>query len=471
LIFFLFCVTCVFGVDTYQNPIVDTDAPDPGVLLYDGLWYMVTTGCSGSNCYSIRRSKDLAHWDDVGYVFSSSTKPSWATGDFWAPELHVVNGHLNCYFSARHSNGHLTVGGATASSPEGPFKPFPNPIVENDLGAIDVSVAYEEGTNKSYLIWKVDGNAYGKPTPIYIAELNDDGSAISGTPKELIRNDQNWENDLVEGPWIIYHKPYYYLFYSGNGYSSSRYAVGVARSKNVNGPYEKAATPVLSQIADQAPSHLFAGPGHCSVVHVPTTGADVMIYHSWYSGKIGQSPGRVVLADRVYWDDEGWPHVGTAGTPSQTKLPVPTSSEFANMPPDVRLYPNGKAINLQTSQWSDNCWDTSCEIGGSCSDKIIKVVKGLAGGGTISLQSSSNSQQYFRHRNGLLYLETDDGSDLFKMDASFGPVAGLKDPNMTSLHAVNYVQGFLRHKDGRIALDDWDGSDLMASDGSWVVKP
>jgi len=206
------------------------------------------------------------------------------------------------------------------------------------------------------------------------------------------------------------------------------------------------------------------------VVHVPETGADVMVYHAWYSGKVGAAPGRVVLADHVWWGEDGWPYVGASGTPSQDTLPVPTSVEFAQMAPDVRLYPNGRTVNLETSQWSGNCWDTSCEIGGNCDDKIIKVVQGLAGGATISLQSSSDPNMYFRHRDGVLWLEQNDGSDLFKYDASFGAVAGLKTSDKMSLHAVNYVQGFLRHKDGRICLDDWDGSDLMASDATWGIK-
>jgi len=467
LVLLLLCVCQALGVTTFQNPVVNTDAPDPGVLFYNGLWYMVTTGCSGSSCYPIRRSKDLAHWDQIGFVFGESTLPSWAVGDFWAPELHVINGRVNCYFSARHTNGLLTIGGATAKSPEGPFTAFANPVMSMDFSVIDVNVAYEEGSNKPYLVWKVETDA----TPILCAELNEDGSATVGNPVELIRVNQQWEGPLVEGPWIIYHAPYYYLFYSGNPYNTPNYAVGVARSKSLTGPYEKAATPVMSQIADGAPSHMFTGPGHCSVVHVPDTGADVMVYHSWLAGKVGQAPGRVVLADRVYWGEDLWPYVGTAGTPSQVTLPVPNSVEFANMPPDVRLYPNGRAINLQTSQWDGNCWSTTCDIGGSCADKIIKVVPGLAGGATVSLQSASNSAMYFRHRDGVLHLDENDGSDLFRFDASFTPVAGLVNGNLTSLHAVNYVEAFLRHKDGHILLEDWDGSNIMASDGSWVVIP
>jgi hypothetical protein len=96
----------------------------------------------------------------------------------------------------------------------------------------------------------------------------------------------------------------YYLFYSANGYTSPNYAVGVGRSPNVTGPYEKVTcqfprhcghafrlTTVLpltprtshashTQLSPPFFSHVqfgppilhaddsqgFQGPGHCSVV-------------------------------------------------------------------------------------------------------------------------------------------------------------------------------------------------------------
>lgn len=32
---------------------------------------------------------------------------------------------------------------------------------------------------------------------------------------------------------------YYFIFYSGNGFTSPNYAIGVGRSSNITGPYEK----------------------------------------------------------------------------------------------------------------------------------------------------------------------------------------------------------------------------------------
>ena len=66
---------------------------------------------------------------------------------------------------------------------------------------------------------------------------------------------------MVEGPWIINKDGWYYLFYSANGYCGPSYAVGVARSKEPLGPYEKKGSPIRTS------DLRFVGPGHCSVIN------------------------------------------------------------------------------------------------------------------------------------------------------------------------------------------------------------
>jgi beta-xylosidase len=62
--------------------------------------------------------------------------------------------------------------------------------------------------------------------------LNYDGLSVHSSEGwvPLIKQDESWEGDLVEGPWIIHRNNYYYLFYSANSYCNDKYAVGVARS-------------------------------------------------------------------------------------------------------------------------------------------------------------------------------------------------------------------------------------------------
>jgi arabinan endo-1,5-alpha-L-arabinosidase len=294
----------------FNNSVVGSDCPDPGVLKDGSTYYMVCTPGPG---YPIRSSKDLVHWTYKGKVFLAATKPAWASTHFWAPELHKVGAKYIVYFSAKRSiNGVFAIGAAWSTSPTGPFTDIGKPLVtEPAPGAIDAHYV-RDASGKHYITWKVDGNAVGKPTPIKIRPLAADGLSVTGTAKTILSNTLSWEGALVEGQWMIKQGSYYYLFYSGNGYASTSYGVGVARATSPLGPFTKGAKILGSKGA-------WAGPGHGSVVKGPS-GAWVHVYHAWVAGKVGQSPGRLVLVDRLQWSG-GWPLMRTA--PSSRSQPLP----------------------------------------------------------------------------------------------------------------------------------------------------
>jgi len=295
----------------YANPVVDVDCPDPGVMR-DGDTYIMV--CTPGPKYPIRTSKDLVHWQAAGRVFSDTTKPAWGTGSFWAPEIHKVGGRYVVYFSATSSSsGTFAIGAASASSPTGPYTDIGHPLVtEPKPGAIDAHY-FRASTGKHYVLWKTDGNAVGKSTPIKIQELAADGLSLLGSPKTLISNTQGWEGALVEGPWMVERGGEFFLFYSANAYASASYAIGVAKSSSPTGSFTKRASPILVS------KGRWAGPGHGSVVQGPS-GDWVHVYHSWVAGSIQQSPGRVVLVDRIQWEG-GWPLM--RGAPSSRSQPLP----------------------------------------------------------------------------------------------------------------------------------------------------
>lgn len=297
----------------YANPVIDSDCADPGVV-YDGTQYvMACTSGNAADAFLIRVSPDLVHWQSKGHVFPSSEKPAWAKSDFWAPEIHAVGSGYVAYFTARHQDGQLSIGAATAPSAVGPFADIGHPLLHDaGMGLIDANM-YRDPNGKRYLIWKEDGNAVGKPTPIHGQELAADGLSVVGSPSTLITNDIGWEGSLVEGPWMIDHDGQYYLFYSANFYASSSYAIGVARSSSPLGPFVKASAPILSSAGQ------WAGPGHGSVLDTPA-GETWHVYHSWKQGQVGGGAGRVLLIDRVFWSG-GWPSMRAA--PSGISLPVP----------------------------------------------------------------------------------------------------------------------------------------------------
>jgi beta-xylosidase len=298
----------------YTNSVFPAGCADPGVL-HDGTrWIVTCTSGNAADAFPIRTSTDLITWTDAGHVFPSASKPAWAASDFWAPEIHKVGGGYVAYFTARHTDGQLSIGAATSASPLGPFVDVGAPLVhEAGMGVIDAT-EFETAGGDRYLIWKDDGNAIGKPTPIHARPLAADGVTLTGTDTVLVTNDQSWEGAVTEAPWMVAHGGEYFLFYSGNSYANATYAVGVARASSPLGPFTKAAGPLV------VTKGAWVGPGHCSVVDAPT-GDLAIVYHAWRVGHVnGPGDARLLLVDRVGWGADGWP---TTIAPSTGTVAIP----------------------------------------------------------------------------------------------------------------------------------------------------
>jgi len=299
----------------YANPVLPDGCADPGVLRDGGRYIVACTSGNAADAFPLRVSTDLVHWAKMGAILPSASKPAWAVSDFWAPEIHRVGTHFVAYFSARGADGKLAIGAAAAAAATGPFTALAAPLVHDaNMGLIDAS-EFTASDGSAYLLWKEDGNAVGKPTPIHAQPLAADGLSLTGAPSTLITNDQAWEGAVVEGPWLVAHGGAYWLFYSGNSYANASYAVGVARASSPLGPYTKAAAPIVTSTGP------WVGPGHCSVVDAPG-GETVMLYHAWASGHVnGAGDARLMLVDRVAWGADGWPTLPSA--PSVATQPLP----------------------------------------------------------------------------------------------------------------------------------------------------
>ncbi|MFL5355967.1 glycoside hydrolase family 43 protein [Archangium sp.] len=293
----------------YQNPVLNVDCADPGVIFDGGRYIATCTSGGAADAFPIRTSTDLVNWSSAGFIFPSARKPTWASTDFWAPEIHLVGTQYVAYFTARHTDGKLSIGAATATSAVGPFTDIGRPLVhDTTMGMIDATF-FTDTTGRKYLVWKADGNAVGQKTPIYGQELSADGLSLIGSRVQLITNDRTWEGGVVEAPWVVARDGYYYLFYSGNAYYNSTYAIGVARATSPLGPYTKASAPTLKSVTG------WEGPGHGSVVNTPA-GSSVMVYHAWNAGHTA----RVMLVDAIIWRS-GWPAMPEA--PSVSSRPMP----------------------------------------------------------------------------------------------------------------------------------------------------
>jgi hypothetical protein len=301
----------------YTNPVVPFDCPDPGVATVGDppTYYAVCTGGS----FPIRRSYDLVLWEDTGAAILPAGKPPWAAngGRNWAPELHAVGGRYVAYYTSVNGANVLSIGAAVADAPTGPFTDRGGPLVEHPQGVIDATFVRDRD-GAPYLVYKIDGNSVGQPTPMYIRRLADDGLSFApgSSQVEILRNaPATWEGGVVEAPWIVERDGTYYLFYSGNVYDH-RYRTGVARATSITGPYTKLGAPILGNDAD------WVGPGHGSVD--PVGDRLYFTYHAWHENGAGVhdgARGRVILVDEIAIVD-GWPRIHD-GTPSTGLMPWP----------------------------------------------------------------------------------------------------------------------------------------------------
>ena len=95
------------------------------------------------------------------------------------------------------------------------------------------------------------------------------------------------------------------------------------------------------------------------------------------------------------------------------------------------------------------------------------VVGGLANSRCVTFRAADG--RYLRHRDLRLQLSGDDGSELFREDATFCPRPGAVAGSVT-LHAHNYPGSVIRHRDGGVWLDGSDGTRAFAGQASFIVR-
>jgi len=322
----------------YLNPVYDADFPDPAVVrASDGSFYAYATQ-TGTMRIQVASSRDLVTWVLLGEALRP--KPAWASQsqNFWAPDVNAREGRFVMYYSAQVDvaqrsapNHDFCIGMATAATGGGPFVDIGRPVLCGPGGfTIDPMGFDDPATGKRWLFWGSGGS-------LVVQELAADReSFVTGSSPETVLlarggNDPGaYDTGLIEGSWLTFAAPYYYLFFSGNNCcgSGAHYAVMVARSLAATGPFEVlssnsgAAVPILQA------SDTWLAPGHNAVVR-DAAGADWMLYHAINVRQPYLIPGntaisrRVLMLDRITYSN-GWPIVGGTGLPTYTPQPRPS---------------------------------------------------------------------------------------------------------------------------------------------------
>lgn len=284
----------------------------PQVLVDGGRYYAVATNEDGNNLPAMS-SDDLHTWipreplpdyaqyrNWSGFNDALPQPASWAATRWkdgarrygvWAPAIARMGGRYVAAYAAvvNWKQLRLCVTLAHADHPEGKYTDASTkPIVcsSDPRGSIDPDLITVAG--KNYLIWKNAGVRGSAPTTTWIRQLNAKATrfAAGSTAHLLLKTEQAWEGNVTEAPDMIRFDGRFYLFYSGNTYTTRAYATGYAICKKVTGPCTRPESqPLLST------NEVVVGPGGAAPFR-DLEGRLRLAYHAWSGAEVGtSSPG------------------------------------------------------------------------------------------------------------------------------------------------------------------------------------
>jgi beta-xylosidase len=325
---------CIGAAQPSHDPFVPVfreNFPDAFVLPHGSEFIAYATN-DGPNV-PMASSRDLVHWSFVTDPATGKRRDAmpklgaWAKEGFtWAPEvLQLGSRYLLYYTASDYRKDAQCIGVAEASDPLGPFVDTrPNPIVcQTELGGSIDAAPFRDRDGRLYLYFKNDGNRVGKSAAIWGQPLAPDGLSVLGNPVRLIRDDQPWEQRLVEAPTMVRSPAAYQLFFSAaffgwnDNQRLSPYGMGYASCAGPLGPCRKSPdNPILHSFVDRQAGCL-SGPGHQSIFNVGTR--TFMSFHAWQATKGCRRAGdkRVLYVAPLFWRN-GKPEIG----PSLRELQV-----------------------------------------------------------------------------------------------------------------------------------------------------
>jgi hypothetical protein len=258
-------------------PVYNADAPDPDIVRVGSTYYVYTTAGNGGHI-PVLESTDLQHWTYAGDALP--TLAPWERGgQTWAPGVVILNDQFVMFYATeRATDDEECISEATSLFPAGPFvDSSTGPLICQATlgGSLDPQPFIGPG-GTPYLYWKSNGGDGSLSVPGYIwaARLSADGSAVIGSPVEVLTETQPWES-TVENPFMVYESGAYVLFYSAGQWNSAGYGVAYAVCQ---GPFGPCVKPVGGPVMHSDAVRL--GPGGESLV-TDAQGNWWMAYAAW----------------------------------------------------------------------------------------------------------------------------------------------------------------------------------------------
>ncbi len=302
--------------ETVRNPVAPTGA-DPWVIQHEGKYYY---------CYS----SPVWFFGGVGVaeipsIHQISTEggsqvyvaPAEEGADlshsfnYWAPELHYINGEWYIYVACDDGNNEthrMYVLKGTSQDPTDPFEYVGQITDPSNKWAIDGTVLQLNG--ELYFIWSGWEGDVNVAQNIYIAHMSDP-CTIDSERVCLSVPEYSWEiygtPYINEGPAILQHNGKTFIVYSASGSWTDNYCLGMLTLTGDDpldaASWKKSTTAVFEKLEGTA-----YGPGHNSFT-TACDGSVWMIYHANLQAGTGWE-GRSIWIAPVTFDKNGNPEFG-----------------------------------------------------------------------------------------------------------------------------------------------------------------
>ncbi|WP_338533705.1 glycoside hydrolase family 43 protein [Paenibacillus peoriae] len=317
-----------------KNPILRGFNPDPSICRVGEDYYVATSTFEWFPGVQIYHSKDLVNWHLVARPLNRVSlidmKGSPNSGGVWAPSLTYEDGMFWLVYSDvkvhegkwKDVHNYLT----TCETIDGEWS---DRIYLNSSG-FDPSLFHDED-GKKYVINLLWDHRFYKYSfgGILSQEYSHEKNCLIGKPKVIFEGS---DLRLTEGPNLYRIDNYYYLL-TAEGGTSYNHAATLARSKNIEGPYELHPDNPLLTSWDN-PRNELQKCGHASIVQTHT--------NEWYLAHLTGRPlphkdkpvldyrgfcplGRETAIQKLEWRD-GWPYV-VGGKQGSMEVEAPNIKE------------------------------------------------------------------------------------------------------------------------------------------------
>ncbi|GAB2622185.1 hypothetical protein Aab01nite_76580 [Paractinoplanes abujensis] len=427
----------------YTNPIASQRA-DAHIWKHTDGYYYLTATVPEYDRIVLRRATTIQGLSSAAetVIWRKHTSGEMSA-NIWAPEIHFIDGKWYVYFTAGRADDRFRIRmyvlESSAANPlTGAWTERGRIVTPWDTFSLDETTFVHNGVR--YLAWAQQEPGIATNSNLYLARLSNPWT-ITGTPVRLSVPTLAWETRgyaVNEGPAVIVRNGRVFMTYSASA-TDANYCLGMlTASASANllsaSSWTKAAGPVFATSAATGQY----GPGHNSFTVAEDGQSDLIVYHDRsyrdIAGDPLNDPNRRTRVQKFYWID-GAPTFG---------IPIPDG-----------LHP----VRLRSHNAPDRYirhWEFRARLDPDVTvlaDSQFRIVPGLAGNGSVSLESTNYPGYYLRHRNNEAWVDRSDGSALFRSDASFVRRAGLADAAGVSFESVNFPGRYLRHVNYLLRLE------------------